>query len=305
MSRMSRTPDDPSAGGRRTQTSPLNANLSISIAGLRRAPGSDGVTFSSVRDAIAWGAALGFQAIQLDGTWPEARARDLSRSGRRDIASILKRHGAAFSGLDLWIPPTHWLDTAHVDRAADAVLQAIELASELASLALGLTSAAPMPGAGRVVCIEFPTATPRPVLASLGAAAARHGVLIADHHWDQSPAPSTAISEAAIRTPNAIAGIAPGLDPTAVLIAKADPVTIAASLASTVTSARLCDLASTGRVHLGSPQGRLDVDAYRAALDAGGYRGPLVLDLRGLEDPLRGGEQGAALLRRAQFLPFA
>ena len=79
----------------------MNRPLSLSLAGLTP---REGVAMEP-RAAIEWAAGLGYRAVQLDGAAAGVRARDLDRSGRRDLAALLRRLQLGFSGLDLWIPP--------------------------------------------------------------------------------------------------------------------------------------------------------------------------------------------------------
>jgi len=237
--------------------------LSISLAGLRRddaaAPWTGGA-----RNAIQWGGTLGIRGVQLDATAPGMRARELDRSGRRDVAALLRRMELELTGLDLWLPGEHLLDPAHVDRAAAAVVGAIGLAAEIAPLA----------GAGgRLVSLTLPPKVGPDVLAQIVGEAARQGVRLADHAW-----PPRAVEGVGAAT----VGI--GLDPAAVALAGEAIGDAAARMAERVVSARLCDLSSAGRVLPGSADGRLDVLAYRVALSLAPGVVPVVVDVRGLSE---------------------
>ncbi|MFT3684963.1 MAG: hypothetical protein QM783_08570 [Phycisphaerales bacterium] len=100
--------------------------------------------------------------MQLDGTVAGMRARELDRSARRDVAATLKREGAAFSGIDLWVPERHFVEAAHVDRAVRAVSEACGLAGEVARL----TEAG-----GVTVCVTLPAGVMPAVVSEIGAAA--------------------------------------------------------------------------------------------------------------------------------------
>mgnify|MGYP003877142679 CR=1 FL=1 len=227
---------------------------SCSIAGLALAP--DAPWGQSPRSMIAWVALRGFRAVQLDASLAGIRARELDRSGRRDLAALLKRSGLGFSGLDLWIPPEHFANAAHADRALAAVVGACELAAELAVL---------MEGAGRLVAVDL-AAVPAPgVLESLASIAQRDGIEIADHRWPRAD-----------RT----FGISVGIDPAAIIASGADPALEVARLAAAPAQARLSDLTGTGRTTPG--KGRLDLAGYEAALFTRGYARALVVDPRGL-----------------------
>ncbi|MBL9001207.1 MAG: hypothetical protein JNK25_08725 [Phycisphaerae bacterium] len=218
----------------------------------------------SPRAAIEWAARLGYRSVQLDGTAAGVRARELDRSARRDLAAVLRRMQLECSGIDLWIPVSHFSDPSHVDRAVLATVQAVELAGEL-SLLGGCS-----PG---IVSLTLPSEPAPGVRISLNAACERFGACIADHAWP----------------PREHAGpIGAGLDAAAALMAGADPVVAVSKLPEPPFSARLSDAGAVGRCPLGA--GRLDPLAYEASLVTKGYRRSVIVDLRGLADA----EQGAA-----------
>ena len=247
-----------------------------------RADGSGGI----VRGLIDWAGAAGFRAVQLNAAQPGIRPRELDRSGRRELAALLRRSDTACAGLDLWIPPEHFNDPARGDRAVEAVVGAVELAWELGGLAAGgkrSTGQAQAPA----VCLTLPAECPATVLAALESAASRCGVRIADHAW-----PITTRAGSTM-------WIGVGIDPAAVLSAGEDPAALAARLGNRVAAGRLSDTAAAGatagRTAPGGGQGRLDVLAYGVALAAAGYRGWAVLDLRGIADQ----SAAAVIARRA------
>lgn len=240
--------------------------LSLSLAGLEVAADRPADVLRAQLEAARAG---GCRAVQLNGAAPGVRARELDRSGRRDIAAMLKRMELGLSGIDLFVPPEHLVSTANQDRAVGAIEAAVEMAAELA----GLT------GGGRVVAVELPEKLAIEVRAALGAACDRHGVRLADCAWRagmERPGPGP---------------VAMGLDPAAVLMGGGDPAAEAARLGSGVACARLSDVSAAGRVSPGS--GRLDLLAYRIALGVGGAAMPVVLDLRGVRD--QGGAVKAAV----------
>ncbi len=251
--------------------------LGIAMAGLDgERLGLSPAAASDARALIDWVRASGFAAVQLDAAAPGIRPRDLDRSGRRDLAAVLRRADLACAGLDLWIPPEHFVSPAHSDRAVSAVLAAIELASELSLLAEG-GKKSPGLRRGASLCLTLPASPPADILGALSAHAARHGVRIADHAWP-------------IAEPEADASpwIGVGVDPAAVLSAGEDPVALAARLGPRLAAARVTDVAAAGptagRIPPGAPGGRLDLLAYAASLTIAGYTGWAVLDLRGVPD---------------------
>ncbi|MBS0197442.1 MAG: hypothetical protein JSR77_11855 [Planctomycetes bacterium] len=234
----------------------MNVPLSLSLAGLPArvdAPWGQGP-----REAIGWVARLGYRAVQLDAAAPGVRPRELDRSARRDLASLLRRLELQLSGVDLWIPAAHFADAAHVDRAVQAVAAACDLAAELVRLN----------SAGRAVVSLTLSETPAPgVIAGINEACSNTGAEIADHRWP-------------LREPATHVGI--GIDPAAILMAGADPASATSKAAATPASARLSDVNAAGRVPVG--QGRLDGLAYEVALVTRAYAGHLVVDLRGVRD---------------------
>jgi sugar phosphate isomerase/epimerase len=230
---------------------------SVSIAGLvigALSPWGD-----SPRLMMEW-AARSFRFIQLDATLAGIRPRELDRSARRDIAAILRRLQLNLSGVDLWIPPAHFVTPAHMDRAIEAVNSAADFAGELATLNAG---------ARPVVSLQLHPEVSPAVLESLASAADRSGVRIADHQW---PRPELAPT---------IGPVGPGIDPAAIFMAGSDdPAASVSGLGLQIASARLSDVTSAGRTKPGS--GRLDLLKYEIALSTAAYASPLILDLRGL-----------------------
>ncbi len=226
---------------------------SLSIAGL-----VEPVTEASgPRGLIAWAASLGYRAVQIDGTMPGVRARELDRSGRRDLAALLKRQQLRFGGIDLWVPPAHFVEGASVERAIGAVMAAVELAADLARLGGEPESA--------VVSVMLPREVTMDTLRAMAIGADRAGGIIADHAWP-------------LRDGELPIGI--GIDPAVLLGAGANPGVEVPRLRVPVAAARLSDAGTVGRVAVG--RGSLDVLAYEVALETRGYRRPLVVDVRGV-----------------------
>lgn len=231
-------------------------DVALSIAGLPRGasqPWGDGT-----RTALAWAAGLGYRHVHFDGTAPDTRARDLSRSARRDLAATLRRDGLAAAAIDLWIPPEHFASATHAQRAVDAVTDAVGLASDLSLLAGGATVS---------VCTALDPRTPDDLVEVLAKSAAARGVTLADHAWP----------------PRANGGLGVGIDPAAIFASGAEVVAGVTGLGRAPAAARMSDLGPAGRVPPGD--GRLDVLVYEGALSAVGYQGVLALDLRHLRDP--------------------
>ena len=213
-------------------------------------------------------AAMGFRYVQLCATQPGLRPRDLDRSARRDLLVRLRRLELQISGLDLWIPPAHFLDPAHVDRAVEAVRAAVELAGDLQRCPISLELPRPLDDESL-----------GPVIETIAEQALRAGVELADHAVADAPADHLGI----------------GIDPAAQLSCNEDPAAAVTKHADRLVSARLCDLLASGmRGPIGEAQGaRLDVLRYRVALSVGGYDRPVVVDARQWSDPWSGLTQTA------------
>lgn len=242
--------------------------MGLSLSGLVGRP--DPLGPSDPRSLIARAGLLGAVGVSLDATAEGLRPRELDRSARRDLASHIRRHELSLTGIDAFIPPSHLTDAATVDRAVAAIRAAIGLASDIATLAQS-------PG-GRLVCLALPKDAPPDVLSALAGEAERHGVVVADHSW-----PPRGADEPGAMIGAGVIGV--GIDPSAVVFAGQDPCDAPVILGKAAAAARVSDLAAVGRVMPGSGYGRLDLERYRATLAVCGFRGTLVVDVRGLDEP--------------------
>lgn len=237
--------------------------VALAIDGLAlREPTASG----QLREAVTLARAARCRLLQLDGKLPGLRARELDRSARREVAAILRREGLGLSGIDLWIPPAHFSQSQHVDRATEAVREACALAADIARL---VGSAQPQ------VCIELPIDARDGVLDVISAAASSTGTLVADFgQYVQSVAP-----------PMPLGGpIGVGFDPAAELLAGRDPTVTLAALGHRAIATRLTDAQNFGRCTVGL--GRLDVAAFKATLAVATSVRSVSLDLRGVSDGL-------------------
>lgn len=261
--------------------------LSLALAGLDVAvPGAD--AGEVLRAQVGLTRRLGLRWVQLNAAAPGLRPRELGRSARRDLASVLRRDGVMPSGVDLWVPPEHFAAAAHQDRAVTAATEAIDFAGEVCRAARGEGGAGGSGGAAAaaVVSLLLPRDGPGEsamlaVRRLLAERAERAGVVLADHTWSREPAvPPPGTFEGPLR---------PGLDPAGVFMAGGDAVVAAAAMGASLASARLSDVSSAGRRGAGPAVpggggGRLDVAAYAVTLTVAGYAGPVVLDLRQVPD---------------------
>lgn len=233
--------------------------VALAIDGLTlREPTANG----QLREAVALARAARCTLLQLDGKLPGLRARELDRSARREVAAILRREGLGLSGIDLWIPPAHFSQSQHVDRATEAVREACSLAADVARL-LGSTQP--------LVCIELPADARDGVLDAIATAASSAGTLVADFgQLVQSLTPAVPVG----------GPIGLGFDPAADLLAGRDPTVTLAALGRRVITARLTDAQNFGRCTVGL--GRLDIAAFKATLAVATSARSVTLDLRGV-----------------------
>lgn len=201
------------------------------------------------RHALAEIAQAGFRFVQLSAALPGMKPRDLDRSARRDVLARLRRIELVPAGIDLWVPPEHYADPEQADRAAGAVIDAIELAADLGRIPLS---------------VRLPEGLDESLVQTWRARAETCGLAIADH----SP------------TPHALLGA--GIDPAVLLAAGKDPA-LCVCAAKSLTAARFSDFRDESRTTPGT--GRLDVLAYQVALVSRGFDSPLALDLRRVAEP--------------------
>ncbi len=237
---------------------PGKASISLSGLTLRSTAPWGG----DARSALHWVTSFGYAAVQMDAAMPGLRPRELDQSARRDVLTMLRNRGACVSGLDLFVPTTHFVQAEFLDRAVSAVREALELAGQWSGASTGEERLS--------VSVMLPANVDPSVVATLGSYAERVGAVLADCAW---PVRGSVDVTAPV-----------GIDPALILMAAADPAQAVSKLAHAPATARLSDIGPEGRVEAGAGTGRLDVAAYRVALSVSGYAGPLVCDLRGLRD---------------------
>jgi len=251
----------------------LTPSLSVTIEPLTRAAGGD------ARRAVARAAELGYRAVQLSAAQRGMRPRELDRRARRDVGAMLGRAGVMLSGLDLMIPHDDWLDAASQDRAVAAALGAIELAADLGRVPLAMTL--PIERLAEDVSQQLVTA------------ADGRGVMLAVHAEHDLGALRQWLGR------HDHPQVRMALDPAALLAEGGDPAEAVTQHAAALGLARLDDHVRTsaatlgGRCALGA--GRLDVLEYRAALATAERLRGLVVELRGLADPLAGAQRAMAV----------
>lgn len=244
---------------------PQPNQIGVALAGL---PDVSGPSLRAVIDRLA---GMGCRAASFSCNAPGLRPRELGRSARRDLGAVLRRADLSCSGVDLFIPPKHLADPTTSARAIEAYTEAIAFTADIAQLT----------GAPSVLTTVLPrNESAADAIAHIAEYADRHNVRLADLAWP----PVTS------RPP----AIAPAFDPASV-IPKADEDTsaLAARYAKQLGAARLSDTDDSGRCIVG--EGHLDTLTYLLSLSAGGYRGPVVIDVRGLKDPYQGVEKALSV----------
>ena len=239
-------------------------------------------TDQTVRGALGALQQCGFDAVQLDALLAGIRPRDLGQRARKDLVALLSRSSMRLAGLDMFLPRAHFVDADKVDHAMEAALAGIQLAADL----------------GRVpLSIALPVEElDDDVQNALIAAADGCGVRLAVHVEDQ-PDALTAWA-AAVDLPQ----LGGAIDPAAVLARSRDPVELVGQLGRRLTVARLDDFSRADALRCPAGGGDLDVTAYRIALDLAESRtGPVVLDLRGLDQALHAAAQSKYAWDRAAF----
>lgn len=204
-----------------------------------------------LRAEIAWLARSGFAAVQLSASGANGlRPREMSVSAKRDLEVTLRRAELQVTGIDLWIPPTHYTDATTIERAIEAVSAACKLAGGLFRCP---------------VSIELPESqVEESTLDALRMAGEAEAVRIAVASTGDVPT-----------------GFIACIDPASWLEKELDPVSAASNAAAAV---RLSDLVE-GRRSVPAVNGSLDLMAYRAACEVASTDRGVVADVRFLADP--------------------
>jgi sugar phosphate isomerase/epimerase len=193
------------------------------------------------------------------------RGRDLDRSGRREIAAILKRQGLYLTGIDLWIPEQHFADPSRIDRAVESLGEACALAGELARL-----TGTPDPfSVGVSVCVTLPADPSPELIDAVVKPAMSAGVSIADYNQKERRLPGV---------------IGAGFDPALAMMNGDDAVGAVSRNLLGLVDARLSDFSRLGRCPVG--RGGLDVRSYRAVLESLSGLRWVVVDVRTMIDPV-------------------
>jgi len=239
--------------------------LSLSTAGV--------MTAQPARRIIDWAAATGFRAILIDAARPEFRPRELDRSARRGLASLLRRLELTLAGAELWIPPAHYGDPSNAERAVSAATSAIRLIADLAGLV----------EADRTLTLTLPRECADEAVSAIEQAAVRHDVRIADCHR-----PRRAVTQDS--------PIGAGIDPSLI---DADGQSAIDAVITCDTPPLAARWPAPGRRADRAP----DPQRYASALSIAGFDADVALDLRDAIDPQN--EAPDALERWIQADPFS
>ncbi len=177
----------------------------------------------------------------------------------------MRRSQLTLSGVDLWIPPVHYLDSARADHAMAAACDSIAFAAEMATLA----------GGSATLSLTLPE-KPEPraaIVETLSERCLRAGARIADYTSPDAPSADPA------------SPIGVGIDPASLMLAGAGASeSELIRLGPRVFAVRLTDRAPRGGERVAPGDGRLDLLAYLIALSTlpNASALPLVLDLEGV-----------------------
>lgn len=233
----------------------------------------------AVQESLEWISASGIRGVQLSATHAGMRPRELDGSARRDLRATLRRLELVCSGIDAWIPPDQWSDSATMERAVDALRQVCRLAEELDRVPVSLA----LPGKDADAARE---ARRSDAVAAVVQAANVHGVLLADMAW------STGSPRAEVPYPPV--GVC--IDPAAILASARRPFPVVTGASGRIAGARVVDLLRTGhRGPLGDSDGQLDVTEYRVALESAGCTALPVIDARQWTEPRAGALRSLAV----------
>ncbi len=252
--------------------------MGLALTGVQLVGDEDRSTPDKLRGWLKFARELGVAGVSLNGAMPGLRARELDRSARRELAALLRRHDLVPMGMDLLIPPSHFTDAAHVDRALGAVGEAVGLMADLRTLLKDMPRATGAAGdQPPVLCLTLPRGPSPALRGELMASAEKAGVRIADLSWHRGEAgePTKTAGEDG-------GSLGHALDPAAALMGGDDPVALIGAFASALFSVRLTDASSDGRCVPGN--GRLNIAEMQIALSAWRYSGFVTLDLRAIAD---------------------
>ncbi|MCB9848965.1 MAG: hypothetical protein H6814_11180 [Phycisphaeraceae bacterium] len=225
------------------------------------------------RKLIERAAAEGFRAVLLDTARPGIRPRDLDRSARRGLASLLRRLELTLAGAELWIPPEHFASPEHCDRAVAAAQGAIDLLAELSGLI----------AADRTLTLTLPAQGAEEAADAISGVALRAEVGIA--------CPDRSAGGGEQRPPLGVC-----LDPMLLERRGEDAIAVLTGLTRPPQAARW---SYRGSRRAQSP----DPLAYASALSVVGFSGAVALDLRDAPDPDHDAQPALAAWRRAD--PFS
>lgn len=237
---------------------------------------------ATLRRSLSDLAAAGVESVQLDASLRGIRPRELSATGRRDLCTSVVRAGLRLAGLDLFVPRKHLLEGQHVDRAVSSLVEAVKLAADLGRVPLSL--ALPLDGSADEA------------VEAVLEAADGHGVSLAVHAERELDDAAAALAH----KPASVVGL--GLDPATLILRGGDPVAAAQQHGKRLASCRLSDADRDLGQRCAVGAGDLDLTSYRVSVDLASSRvGPVVLDLRGLNEPMAATRRAMASWDDASF----
>lgn len=214
------------------------------------------------RTALKRAADLEFGVVEIGTARGDTTPRQLSASGRRELARLVASHGMSIAALDVDVPNGLLAHGNEIDQRISEARATLELARDM-RVSTVVARAGPAGSADALV----------ELLHELGQHADRTGTVLAIQAGD---VPADALLHT-IRQLNCPA-LRVCVDPAALIMAGCDPTQVIGEFTDTIGMSHLRDATAGMSGHetaLGT--GQVDLTAIAAALDAAGYHGPQIV----------------------------
>ncbi len=233
-----------------------------------------------VKDALRAARQLGFAAVELSVDNPQVAPEAISESGRRHLERLIRSNGLDFAAIAGESHCTGLADASHVDEIIERSGRTLQLAADMhvpvvshdVGDLLGLS--------------DRERETALAALREVAARADRYGTIYAVRSRLTDPADLARLIDGVDSELLRIA-----IDPGALLMAGFDPNESVACFGKRIIHAYVRDASRGTSEHAGQETalgaGRLELDAYVAALHAGGYRRPFIIRRASSLNPAR------------------
>lgn len=248
--------------------------------------------FMPIRQAAAEAARAGFDGVQFYTTTGELAPENLSRTGQRELLTMLAGHGLTLSALCADLGGPRFGDSATLDERITRTCRIIEQAGQLhapvVTAHVGTVSANADDPARKLI---------EQAVDVIGAAADRAGVVFAIETGQEEP---TVLAGLLAKFNNPALGV--NYDPANLLMNGFDPLAGVAVLTDQIRYVHAKDATrgSTGGGGREAPLGRGEVDypAFVAALAAAGYSGWQTVERKYSQSPVAEMAAACGYLRR-------